>query len=340
MMFSSSASELRSRATSTQQLRRPWQTEKRREDLRSDHSVTFTACAAASPSGIVVFFYLLDSLLTERKDRSILFWKSLPISDTEVVLVESLTALVAGTHRRVLLVSAFTQLACSVVVWSCADLRRLLGELLMPWDAGRLAAGAGRLSWCWCLRWSSGTCRSRDTCCWCPSGRARTRSCGQCCHRRASCWSKAVDSFQALCRASSSARRFVGVVRGHAFDECTFTGKSRRGGPHVATSSSGRCLGRVRRTTRPGWAWSRPRLMVYVTSAFDGIATIPDTASRPGGFTHSAIFWPHGRCALRRRGGHEANLEGLSRRIPLVIDAGPGFVICKCCWCPARTMVS
>src|SRR5215831_12373061 len=31
--------------------------------------------------GIVIFFYLLDCLLTERKDRSILFWKSLPISD-------------------------------------------------------------------------------------------------------------------------------------------------------------------------------------------------------------------------------------------------------------------
>src|SRR5688500_16702177 len=35
--------------------------------------------------GFVVFFYLLDSLLGERKDRSILFWKSLPISDSQVV---------------------------------------------------------------------------------------------------------------------------------------------------------------------------------------------------------------------------------------------------------------
>src|SRR5689334_22415266 len=28
--------------------------------------------------GVVVFFYLLDCLLAERRDRSILFWKSLP----------------------------------------------------------------------------------------------------------------------------------------------------------------------------------------------------------------------------------------------------------------------
>ncbi len=32
--------------------------------------------------GFVVFFYLLGSLYDDRKDRSILFWKSLPASDT------------------------------------------------------------------------------------------------------------------------------------------------------------------------------------------------------------------------------------------------------------------
>jgi len=34
----------------------------------------------------VVFFYCLGSLYDERKDRSVLFWKSLPVSDTETVL--------------------------------------------------------------------------------------------------------------------------------------------------------------------------------------------------------------------------------------------------------------
>lgn len=42
----------------------------------------------------VVFFYTLGSLYDERKDRSVLFWKSLPISDIEVVLSKVAWALV------------------------------------------------------------------------------------------------------------------------------------------------------------------------------------------------------------------------------------------------------
>ena len=34
----------------------------------------------------VSMFYLLDALYAERRDRSILFWKSLPVSDTSTVL--------------------------------------------------------------------------------------------------------------------------------------------------------------------------------------------------------------------------------------------------------------
>ncbi|WP_223621084.1 ABC transporter permease [Lysobacter sp. ESA13C] len=42
----------------------------------------------------VVFFYALGSIYDERKDRSILFWKSLPVSDTQAVLSKLLWALV------------------------------------------------------------------------------------------------------------------------------------------------------------------------------------------------------------------------------------------------------
>ncbi|HEY1588171.1 MAG TPA: ABC-2 transporter permease, partial [Rhodanobacter sp.] len=35
---------------------------------------------------VVVFFYSLNSLYDDRRDRSILFWKSLPISDRDTVL--------------------------------------------------------------------------------------------------------------------------------------------------------------------------------------------------------------------------------------------------------------
>ncbi len=43
---------------------------------------------------VTLFFYLLSSLYDERKDRSILFWKSLPVSDTVTVLSKLLVALV------------------------------------------------------------------------------------------------------------------------------------------------------------------------------------------------------------------------------------------------------
>ncbi|TLY71830.1 MAG: hypothetical protein E6K47_00355 [Gammaproteobacteria bacterium] len=42
---------------------------------------------------IVVGFYLLDCLYAERKDRSILFWKSLPVSDGKTVVSKLLVAL-------------------------------------------------------------------------------------------------------------------------------------------------------------------------------------------------------------------------------------------------------
>lgn len=43
---------------------------------------------------VTLFFYLLSSLYDERKDRSILFWKSLPVSDTVTVLSKLAVALV------------------------------------------------------------------------------------------------------------------------------------------------------------------------------------------------------------------------------------------------------
>jgi ABC-2 type transport system permease protein len=45
---------------------------------------------------IAVFFFCLGSLFDERKDKSVLLWKSLPVSDTETVLSKALTALVGA----------------------------------------------------------------------------------------------------------------------------------------------------------------------------------------------------------------------------------------------------
>lgn len=74
------------------------------EHLDSDwlaHRDVIVAAALASMAlpfgivmGIVTLFYLLDSLYADRKDRSILFWKSLPLSDIETVAAKVLTAIV------------------------------------------------------------------------------------------------------------------------------------------------------------------------------------------------------------------------------------------------------
>ena len=46
--------------------------------------------------GFVVFFYCLGALYDERRDRSVLFWKSLPVSDRDTVLSKAGSALVVA----------------------------------------------------------------------------------------------------------------------------------------------------------------------------------------------------------------------------------------------------
>ena len=45
-------------------------------------------------AGIVMIFYSLDTLYAERKDKSILFWRSLPITDAETVISKLIVAAV------------------------------------------------------------------------------------------------------------------------------------------------------------------------------------------------------------------------------------------------------
>src|ERR1700688_4835450 len=59
---------------------------------------------------IYATWYLLDCLYADRKDRSVLFWKSLPISDTTTVMSKLATAL----------------LVIPVVYFAAADLTALM----------------------------------------------------------------------------------------------------------------------------------------------------------------------------------------------------------------------
>jgi ABC-2 type transport system permease protein len=64
---------------------------------------------------ILLPYYLLDCLYAERKDRSILFWKALPVSDAQTVLSKLLVALVV-VPLGVYLLTLLTDVAASAVL--------------------------------------------------------------------------------------------------------------------------------------------------------------------------------------------------------------------------------
>ena len=92
----------------------------------------------------VVFFYCLGSLYDERKDRSVLFWKSLPVSDRDTVLSKAASALlvapliavgvaIACMFGFLLLVSTFVLLHNGnpmTLVWGPGNPLQLAGSML------------------------------------------------------------------------------------------------------------------------------------------------------------------------------------------------------------------
>jgi ABC-2 type transport system permease protein len=70
--------------------------------------------AAAAPLfavlPVVVFFYCLAALYDDRRDRSILFWKSLPVSDQQTVLSKVLTAVCVAPMITIAIGSAVSLL--------------------------------------------------------------------------------------------------------------------------------------------------------------------------------------------------------------------------------------
>jgi ABC-2 type transport system permease protein len=91
---------------------------------------TFAAYLLMGTTLVVAIFYCLDALHGERRDRSILFWKSLPVSDLITVLSKAsipvvvlpviTVALTIATHWIMLLLSTAVLLAGGVspaVIW-------------------------------------------------------------------------------------------------------------------------------------------------------------------------------------------------------------------------------
>ena len=86
-------------------------------------SVLFTVVMS-----FVIFFYLLGSLYDDRKDRSILFWKSLPASDTLTIASKLITAMVVApltffvvmilTHIIMSIIGSFMVLSADGNPWT------------------------------------------------------------------------------------------------------------------------------------------------------------------------------------------------------------------------------
>ncbi|MEM7765019.1 MAG: hypothetical protein AAF290_13215 [Pseudomonadota bacterium] len=71
----------------------------------------------------VIFFYSIDALYAERQDRSILFWRSLPVTDTETVISKFLTAVIAAP-----VVTMLVMLVTQVILLALASIAILLGS--------------------------------------------------------------------------------------------------------------------------------------------------------------------------------------------------------------------
>lgn len=95
-------------------------------------SMSYAAIPQLLTLGIITWMYAGDCLYSERKDRSILFWKSMPVSDTLTVLAKMLVAMLI-VPLGIYLLSAVTTLLMSgiYVVRAWQD---QAGEVF--WDAG------------------------------------------------------------------------------------------------------------------------------------------------------------------------------------------------------------
>jgi len=92
------------------------------QEVRAIFAVTILGLGAAQyvTMSVVLWYYAADCLYAERRDRSILFWKSMPVSDGQTVLSKVLVALLVAP-LGVYLVTAVTVLLTSGI-WSLREL--------------------------------------------------------------------------------------------------------------------------------------------------------------------------------------------------------------------------
>lgn len=103
----------------------------------------------------VVFFYLLSSLHDERKDRSILFWKSLPVSDALTVwsklLMGVLVAPLIAIAVTLLLMLAFGLLLTGFILFNGGDPWAIYWSQLRPLQLLLMTVGTLPMYALWAL---------------------------------------------------------------------------------------------------------------------------------------------------------------------------------------------
>jgi ABC-2 type transport system permease protein len=97
--------------------------------------------------GIVGFFYSLDALYADRRDRSVLFWKSLPLSDAETVLSKFAVAIVV-----IPLVALAASLLAQVVIAAGGSARLAIAGLpAIPLFKPEALLGGFGVAFLWCV---------------------------------------------------------------------------------------------------------------------------------------------------------------------------------------------
>ncbi len=91
----------------------------------------------------VVFFYCLGALYDERKDRSVLFWKSLPVSDRDTVLSKAISALLVAPTLAI--GAAIATMFAFLLMISAFVLLHNGSPIDLVWGPGKPLALAGGL---------------------------------------------------------------------------------------------------------------------------------------------------------------------------------------------------
>lgn len=114
-------------------------------------SLVTTGMVLNAVAALAVLAYLLDCLFAERRDRSILFWKSLPVSDTETVLAKLVVASVLVPLGVMLLTLLLQPLLTLITYVRYEGMRPMIGlATVAGWPEGMARLGA---SWLFGLLW-------------------------------------------------------------------------------------------------------------------------------------------------------------------------------------------